>query len=121
MSGEIVNTHMQLVAAGGGVAIVPHSTPLDKRPSGWAVYRLDSKGTRLITDEKAAWYCYGQKVFSFFGYGNLAFGKEAALAAAQAWIAEEYGEHGPWKMNAWRDYVPERVQKQFPIKRGAKT
>ena len=111
---RIINTHDQLVAAGGGVAIMTaRSSGRMPRACGWAVYRVNARGEQIVTNADAAWYEYKRKTFYWRLYGD----KAAALESAQEWIAEHLGEPGPWKRNAVRDYVPERIQKQFPIKK----
>lgn len=109
---EIINTFDQLRAAGGGVAISTAYLPGQSvHPYGWSVWRVNAKGKQVVTDPDAPWYAYGSRVFSFSG------DKKAALEAAKAWAAEQFGEQGPWKRNRMHDYVPERIFKQFPIER----
>jgi hypothetical protein len=109
---RLINTHDQLVAAGGGVAIMTaHTQGRSSRACGWAVYRVNAQGEQVATNAKAAWYEDGRKTFYWRVYSD----KNVALESAQEWIAENCGEAGPWKRNAARDYVPERIQKQFPI------
>jgi len=106
---KIINTHDQLVAAGGGVAITRAYTPSrERRVCGWAVYRVNAAGEKLATDPKAAWYDHGCKTFLKFGRGD-------ALADAKEWVAETYGEGGPWKRNSWGDYVAAPIAKAFPL------
>lgn len=108
---RLLNTHDQLVAAGGGVAIiVAHSPGRSRSPCGWSVYRIVD-GKQVITDKIAAWYERGMKTFH---YGTT---KMEAFEAAKAWVAEKYGESGPWHRNVMRDYVPERIAKKFPIRK----
>jgi hypothetical protein len=112
----IVNTHEQLAAAGGGVAIMKHhSQGRDARFDGWCVYRLDAKGLQIATDAKAAWYNNGKKVFHKLGRDAT-----AALEEAKAWVLEAYQEAGPWKSNGMGDYVPERIAKAHPLKKSTK-
>jgi len=107
---RIINTYDQLVAAGGGVAI--SYQPSDRMAvAGWRVFRV-ANGKIVATDPKAHFLDHGQKTFTCSRND-----KAAQFTAAKAWVAATYGEHGPWKMNAMRDYVPERIQKQFPIRR----
>lgn len=115
MAREIINTHDQLRAAGGGVAIVPASLP-GRSPYqyGWAVYRVNAEGKGLVTDKDAAWYEYGKKVFSDLRSEG---GRMGALAAAKAWVAEQGWYDGPWTRNRMRDYVPTEMNKQFPLRR----
>lgn len=111
MADRLINTFDQLVAAGGGCAIVTARSPgRTPRARGWSVYRINKSGQQVVTDPKAAWYEHGMKTFDWFGKT-----KAEAMAETQAWIAEEYGEHGPWARNAMRDYVPERINKAFPL------
>lgn len=121
MSEEAVNTHDQLVKAGGGIAIGTATLPgRSRRAYGWDVYRVvvkDGKAISVVTDSDAPWYAYGRKVFRF--EDQSAEGKAAALKAAQDWVADTYGEQGPWKRNGMRQrqYVPERINKQFPLRK----
>lgn len=115
---RIINTHDQLKAAGGGIAIiVAHGGIRETFVNGWYIYRVSKHGDQLITDPQAAWYNYGMKWFSNFGDGSFHERNAVALGQARAWVAEQYGEHGPWVRNAQLDYVPERIQKAFPIRR----
>lgn len=114
---ECINIFDQLVAAGGGVAIVSAQSPGNDRPHGWWVIRI-VKGLEVATDPDAAWYHHKRKWFSPWR-DNLSRneGKAAALEAAKIWIAEQYGEKGPWKRNRHGDYVPERIAKNHPLRK----
>lgn len=109
----ITNTHDQLVATEGGIAIVPAHTPSRTRSKcGWAVYRVDAEGRAYVTAHKdAAWYDYGRMSFC----SDRTPGFAADLVRAQRWIAAQYGEVGPWVRNRIGDYVPARVQKAAPL------
>jgi hypothetical protein len=110
-SRQPINTHDQLVATGGGVAITRAYSPgRDHRVCGWSVYRVDARGRRLVTDKSASWYDYGSKVFFCFGRPRM-----EALAEAKEWVRATYGEAGPWKRNVWGDYVTVRVAKLAPL------
>ena len=118
MMPEIINTHDQIVAAGGGVAILTAYAPgISRRASGWSVYRVNADGKAIVTDSNAPFYAHGRKEFYYHNKET----KEAALEEAKAWILKKYGEAGPWKRNAMRDYVPERIAKQFPLRKRPKT
>lgn len=61
---EIINTHEQLKAAGGGVAIqVCYSGIRERYVYGWSVYRVGPDGKQIDTDPNAHWSDYGKKVF----------------------------------------------------------
>lgn len=116
---EIVNTHDQLVAAGGGVAIMPAYTGTRTQYFyGWAIYRVNEHGKQVVTDPKAHWSDYGKKVFSTLGQkGNTpAERSRNALAAAKAWVAEQGWYDGEWTRNRRRSYVPKEINKRFPIR-----
>lgn len=109
---EIINTHDQLVAAGGGIAICPaYSGAREMHRNGWNVYRVGEKGDRIATDPNAHWTDHGEKRFS-----EVEQTREQALEAAKRWVADTYGEHGPWKRNRMYDYVPERIAKAHPLR-----
>lgn len=120
----IINTHDQLVAAGGGVAIVSSSSPgTNQYVDGVLVYRIVN-GRAVSTDTEAAWYHYGRKHFS----SGFATGRAAKSAAfiraaeeAQKWVSKQGWYSGPWVRNAMRDYVPEEIQSRFPIVRAKRT
>ncbi len=83
----------------GDVFIQPAHLPgRTQSVTGWAVVRVGYK-----TNPNAAWYEYGNKVFSAFSGG----GRKAALEAAQKWAEERYGVRGPWKRNGHGDYLPD--------------
>jgi hypothetical protein len=119
--GRAYNTHDQLVLAGGGIAITPMHTP--GRSSGfygWGEYRVGVGGKQISTDPDGPWYTHGKKVF-----GKMAAPGEtpqertaAALQAAKDWVAEKYGEPGPWKRNRHRAYVPARINDAHPMRKG---
>jgi hypothetical protein len=79
---------------------------------GWSVYRVVN-GLEVQTDPGGAWYRNGRKTFS----ASVDGGRMAALAQAQAWIAERFNERGPWKRNRMGDYVPARIADAFPLRR----
>lgn len=117
----IINTHDQLSAAGGGVAImVSYGGIRDRYVDGWIVYRLSGSGKAIATNPKAAWYHDGHKWFSM---GMLSAGgsfherRRKALESAVAWVKEQGWYDGEWKRNGMGDFVPVAVQKQFPIRR----
>lgn len=115
MSRGIINTHDQLVAAGGGVAITrATSGGRDSFFAGWHVYRIVN-GRAVKTDPDSAWYDGGMKSFVAIERDR---GK-AALARAIAWVAAQGWYKGDWKRNRQQDYVPAPIQRDFPIpKRG---
>lgn len=119
---KIVNTHDQLVAAGGGVAIVIASMETDPAHA-WAVMRWEPGKGDMPTDEKAPWYQHKHRWFHFGHYADdrihgRGAGRRLALQAAQGWVLRTYGEAGPWKRNALYDYVPTRINDKYPIDRG---
>jgi len=116
---QIINTHDQLMAAGGGIAIVPaYYGVREVRIHGWRVYRI-VRGKPVNTDTGGHWTDYGLKRFTASGahYPNWHARQRAALLQAQEWIAKTYGEKGPWARNRMGDYVPERINDEFPIPR----
>lgn len=115
---RLINTWDQLVAAGGGVGIfTAHTAGRSSRACGWAVYRVGADGKEIPTAIGTPWYEHKRKTF----YWRQQKTKFDTLEEIKAWIAENLGEPGPWKLNAVRDYVPERIAKQFPIPRKPKT
>jgi hypothetical protein len=115
---RLINTYDQLVAAGGGVAIfMKYTQGRSSRACGWQVYQVDAKGREVLTNKGGPWYEYGRKTF----YWSSTKPKLDTLEEIKTWIEEHLGEHGPWKRNPMRDYVPERIAKQFPIRRPSKT
>lgn len=112
---KIINTFDQLVAAGGGVAIVPTTIGTSRAEkqvaTHWLVIRVVN-GKLVDTDPKAAWYFHGRKAFGWFAGTKE---KANALKTAQAWILKTYGINGPWTRNRLGDYVPTIVNKTFPI------
>jgi hypothetical protein len=117
MTTRIINTHDQLTAAGGGVAITKaYTAGRESSSCGWAVYRVNKDGNQVITDPQSHWSHHGKKVFFWMRPGKM-----VALNEAKAWILEKYGEAGPWKRNPRLDYVPERINKAFPLPKKEKT
>ena len=109
----IVNTHGQLVAAGGGIAILFYrdcSRERGGRGAHYAIYRMNAEGQQLVTDRNAHWMDHGKKTFYVFGTT-----KPEALAAAQAWVLATYGIAGPWVRNRMGDYVLAEVNARFPL------
>lgn len=113
----IINTHDQLKANGGGVAIVPTYTGVRTiHPYGWGIYRVGKDGKAIPTDPNAHWTEYGKKVFPHNRHnGTPAEQKRASLEAAKAWITEQGWHDGEWTRNQARDYVPKEVNDNFPI------
>lgn len=109
----ITNTHDQLVASNGGVAITPAQTQgRSPRFYGWTVYRIDAKGREVVTDCNAAWYNYGRKTFSATMKGRM-----ESLQEAKEWVAAQGWYDGKWVRNRMFDYVPADVNKRFPLPR----
>lgn len=107
---KIFNTHEQLVATGGGIAITRNYTAGKRnKRNGWRVIKVNADGSQVPTNLDAAWYHYGQKAF---------MGKAMeSLQRAKDWCEKTYGEKGPWARNHSLDYVPARINKQFPIRK----
>ena len=112
---KIYNTHDQLVAAGGGIAITyqGYGGSRSMQYPAWHIYRVNAAGVKIVTDSKAHWMDYGQKRFSVDNRDD----KKVKFEQAAQWVKDTYGEEGPWKRNRMGDMVPERIQTQFPIKR----
>lgn len=120
---RIVNTHCQLTANGGGVAIMPsYGGARTSHVNGWLIYRVGARGKQIPTDPDAHWSQYGRKWFSNRNHkGTFHQRQAAALEDAKRWIAEQGWYDGEWKRNRQRDYVPAEINKRFPIpKREAK-
>ena len=114
------NTHEQLKAAGGGVAIVPSYTGgRTQYFRGWAVYRLNGQGKQVVTDPSAHWQDYGKKVFSTMQAEGSTPAERSrfALSQAKAWVAKQGWYSGEWKRNRIRDYVPAEINKKFPLRK----
>lgn len=81
-----VNTWQQLAAAGGGVMITRPGNPgRNAGTSAWAVIRVTAEGREVLTEPDCkAWYRHGRRWFHDMTLG----GRDASLAAAQAWVAE---------------------------------
>jgi len=110
----VINTFDQLVAAGGGVAILFYrdsSRERVGRSARFSVMRINEKGQELVTDRDAHWTDYGKKVFRV----GLGVTKPVALAAAQAWVLDTYKVAGPWVRNRMGDYVLASVNKAWPL------
>lgn len=109
---EAVNTHDQLVLAGGGVAIMKaYAGMRDMRPWAWKVYRVDAHGEVLPTGTD------GYKVFSWFIAGRPKQEVRAErLQETKDYIAEKFGYSGKWVRNWMGDYVPEDIHKRFPLR-----
>ena len=112
-----INTHEQLMAAGGGIAIMPvyHGVSRAERTTsnGWSVYRIVN-GQQISTDPSAPWYCHGRKTFVFHSGKHS---KADALAMAQRWVAEQGWYDGQWTRNRMGDYVPSDTNRRFPLPR----
>lgn len=119
MSREVINTYDQLVAAGGGVAIVPtYVGTRTQYPYGWGIWRVNAEGKTLVTDSNAHWSNNGKRIFSHTPYkGTPAEQKRASLEAAKAWVAEQGWYSGEWKRNRMRDYVPKEINDNFPLRK----
>lgn len=107
-----INTHDQLAAAGGGIAICPaYSGARRDYRNGWCVYHVNAVGQQVVTDKNAHFTDYGRKRFGEFGTSRA-----EALEEAKRWVAETYGERGPWVRNRLGDYLPERIHKAHPLR-----
>lgn len=108
-----VNTHEQLKAAGGGIAIITaYAGARSEYRNGWKIYHVNAAGRRVVTDENAHFTDYGCKHF-----GESGTTRAEALEEAKRWVAETYNEHGPWVRNRMGDYLPERIHKAFPLRK----
>ena len=106
---RILNTHDQLTAAGGGVAIIPnYGGSRSTYQNGWAIYRVNAAGQQLITDRSAHWSDFGKKVF-------CGGDKKELLEIAKQWVFTQGWYGGNWTRNRVRDYVPEEINKKFPL------
>ena len=105
-----INTYDQLRAAGGGIAICPQYTDGRKAyRNGWIVYRVNAAGERVNTDPQAHWLDHGCKHF-----GEVATTRAEALEEAKHWVAETYGELGPWVKNRiWATTCPSAFTRHF--------
>jgi hypothetical protein len=111
---EIINTHDQLVAAGGGVALIYLASTAGQRGGMGArfhVYRIGADGRQRVTDPNAHWSDSHCKTFHVFVKS-----REEQLAAAQAWVAEQGWYTGLWARNRMGDYVPADIHKRFPLR-----
>jgi hypothetical protein len=115
---DIINTWGQLVAAGGGVGIfsTPTSSGRVSTSPKFQVIRITAQGREIPTDprppDQRPWYDHGRKTFLPFAYND----KAKALAAAQAWVAEQGWYDGPWARNRMGDYLPTNIHKRFPLR-----
>lgn len=117
MTCELVNTHEQLTAAGGGIAIIKaYAWGRDGNINGWHIYRVNEHGRKVATDLGAPWYHHECKWFVSRANGTFHERQRQALEAARVWIAETYGELGPWVRNRLGDYLPERIHETFPLR-----
>ena len=92
-----------------GPAYLPGRTPTR---SGWIVWSPWEP-----TDTDSEWYFHGKKHFSGFGLGNSR--KESlalSLTEAMKWANDNYGPFN-WARNSTGEYVPEQLQKKFPIRK----
>ncbi len=119
---ETVNTHDQLVKWNREfgekfVAISPRYTP-GRTPSrnGWAVW-----SPWKTLDPDAAWYDYGHMCFNGFALGSSRKeGSALALIAAQTWAQSLSETKVIWVRNRMGDYIPEQVNKAFPLRKRAR-
>lgn len=77
--------------------------------------RVRADRSEIATDPKAHRYDHGRRVFGKTSPGDR--GGNEALEAAKRWVAEQGWYDGPWRRNRMRHYVPEAVDKAFPIRR----
>jgi hypothetical protein len=112
VSKEIVNTYDQLCAAGGGVAICYRARGTDARLLGVSSFQIMRvvRGKIVATDPGAPWYNHGKKTIL------VCDSRADALAEAKRWVAKKYREKGPWKRNRMHDYVPARINDEFPLR-----
>lgn len=114
-----VNTHDQLVRAGGGIAIIENYSGVQHTTiHGYLIYKIDARGQVCATDKQAPWYHRNMKVFLPPAASHLSFKERQAhaFANAAAWVKQRYGEEGPWVRNRLRDYVPARIHKAYPLR-----
>ena len=112
---EVINTYQQLQAATTGVGAehqaiaITFSAAHSVFGPRWQVVRI-VRGRNVKTDHHASWHDYGRKTF----LGNK---RSDASERAKAWVAGQYGEHGPWKRNRMGEWVPERINNRFPLRK----
>lgn len=114
---EITNTHDQLIAAGGGVAIIKSYDPYTNRIDGWRLYRLDANGKELHTGPYTLGYHHGRKWFLADRRRPFHTRQQYAFECAARWVATQGWYGGAWKRNRMGDYVPADVQRRFPLRR----
>lgn len=74
----------------------------------------------FILDKQAHWAMRGKKAFDLYNReGSFGTRKVAALAEAQAWVKERYGEV-EWAKNGRGDYLPAHINKAFPVSKSSK-
>jgi hypothetical protein len=120
---EAVNAYDQLASArkaglGGPYVLIAYMSDGGRGGLGqyWAV---DCPGR--VLDKDSHWGLHGKKGFWLHTHeGEGLSGRKAqALAAAQGWVAERFGEVA-WARNAVGDYVPAHINKAFPVAKRAR-
>ena len=120
----LTNTHDQLVAAGGGIAIMHTAHTSAGRGGGlggWHIYRVDGRGLQINTEFYGHWANHGQKFFGLLehhrGESSAHDARAAALAEAIAWVAATYPAYARtvWVANRYRDRIPIEVKRAHPL------
>lgn len=106
----IINTHDQLVAAGGD-RIAIYYLPESMGSAHWRVCRMID-GKEIKTDLKAHWFNYGNKAFVV--WHPIRKNKDKTLAEAFAWVEATFGKK-EFVRNRLGEYVEREVNERFPI------
>ncbi len=119
MSGEIINTYDQLMAAHKAGHTWPYAITREyvgqRTPyfSGWNVYHpFKATDPSLSTSLRR-----GLKKFRRSGFAVADRDGKAARLAAQQWVTDTYGYAGKWKRNGMGDYVPTDIAMAHPLRK----
>lgn len=112
-----INAWDQITLAGGtGFIIAPSHSLVGNFRNGWNVTRI-VENREIKTDPNGPWYTNGRKQFGEDPRLPWREARKKALEDAIKWVEDTYGEKGPWARNRHGDYVAERINKEFPIKK----